>query len=407
MQLGSASLCVRRCCAVPELPTGAGLELQSGPERIVAGFVWALRVAGLAVPTGSVVLYAQALARVGIGSQGPVYWAGRATLVCRPEDHPVYDRVFAAYWQDRPVSFIVPAAAEPLVLAVDDHGDDGEPSGEDDRPECDVVAVRYSAMEILRHRDLATLTPAEWAEAQELVAALRVAGEVRPSRRRRPSHRSVGSRPDLRATVRRSLPTGGVPLRRAWRSRVDRPRRVVLVVDVSASMDSYARALVRFAHAAVGARRSGRVEVFALGTRLTRITRELARRDPDAALAAAAGAVSDWAGGTRLGAGLAEFNDRWGIRGMARGAVVVILSDGWDRGDPAVLGAEMARLSLVAHRVVWVNPHKASPGYAPLARGMAAALPYIDDFVEGHAVASLDRLVSIIAGGAGKGARQP
>jgi hypothetical protein len=171
---------------------------------------------------------------------------------------------------------------------------------------------------------------------------------------------------------------------------------VVFLVDVSGSMEPYARALLRFTHAAVAA--GGRVEAFAMGTRLTRMTRELTRRDPDAALAAAAAAIEDFSGGTRLGDGVRAFNDRWGQRGMARGAVVVILSDGWDRGDPDELTEQMLRLSRVAHRVVWVNPLKASPGYAPLARGMAAALPHVDAFVEGHNVVSLERLSSVLAG---------
>jgi uncharacterized protein with von Willebrand factor type A (vWA) domain len=162
-------------------------------------------------------------------------------------------------------------------------------------------------------------------------------------------------------------------------------------------MESYSRALLRFLHAAVAGRGRGRIEAFALGTRLTRLTRELGSHDPDAALAAASTAVPDWSGGTRLGPALRAFNDRWGVRGMARGAVVVILSDGWDRGEPEALAQEMARLHRVAHRVVWVNPLKASPGYAPLARGMAAALPYVDEFVEGHSLASLDALAKVIA----------
>jgi uncharacterized protein with von Willebrand factor type A (vWA) domain len=160
-------------------------------------------------------------------------------------------------------------------------------------------------------------------------------------------------------------------------------------------MDPYARALLRFLHAAVVGR--SRVEAFALGTRLTRITRELSSRDPDAALREATRSVTDWSGGTRLGEGLRVFNDRYGVRGMARGAVVVILSDGWDRGDPGQLAEEMARLRRVAYRIVWVNPLKASPGYAPLARGMAAALPFVDDFVEGHSVAALESLAEVIA----------
>ncbi len=169
---------------------------------------------------------------------------------------------------------------------------------------------------------------------------------------------------------------------------------MVLLCDVSGSMEPYSRALLRFAQAAVASR--ARVEAFALGTRLTRLTRELSSRDPDAALGAAAAAVSDWSGGTRLGEGLRRFNDEWGVRGMARGAVVVILSDGWDRGDPTELATQMARLSRVAHQVVWVNPLKASPDYQPLARGMAAALPHVDAFVEGHSLASLEALAQVI-----------
>jgi uncharacterized protein with von Willebrand factor type A (vWA) domain len=170
----------------------------------------------------------------------------------------------------------------------------------------------------------------------------------------------------------------------------------VLVLDVSGSMETYARALIRFAHAAVVAR--SRVEVFGLGTRLTRLTRHLTSRDPDAALRAALPKVKDWAGGTRLGEGIGQFNDRWAIRGMARGAIVVILSDGWDRGDPELLGEQMARLHRVTHELVWVNPLKATPGYAPLAAGMAASLPHIDRFIEGHSYASLEHLAVILSG---------
>jgi uncharacterized protein with von Willebrand factor type A (vWA) domain len=159
-------------------------------------------------------------------------------------------------------------------------------------------------------------------------------------------------------------------------------------------MEPYARGLVRFAHAAVVGRT--RVEAFTLGTRCTRITRELRSRDPDVALRAAAAAVDDWSGGTRLGDGLQAFNDQWGVAGLARGATVVILSDGWDRGDPEVLGEQVARLHRVAHRVIWVNPLMAGPGFAPIARGMAAALPHVDELVEGHSLRSLEALAEVI-----------
>ena len=182
----------------------------------------------------------------------------------------------------------------------------------------------------------------------------------------------------------------------SWRSPTERPRRLVLLCDVSGSMEAYSRALLRFAHAAVDARQ--RVEVFALGTRLTRLSRQLHTHDPDEALAAVSRAVPDWSGGTRLGDGIRRFNDEWGVRGLARGAMVVVLSDGWDRGDPAALGEQMGRLHRVAHRVIWVNPLKSTPGYAPLARGMAAALPWVDHFVEGHSLAALGELAAIITG---------
>jgi hypothetical protein len=200
--------------------------------------------------------------------------------------------------------------------------------------------------------------------------------------------------------VRASLRSGGEPIRRAFLEPGERHRRLVLLLDVSGSMDPYARAFVRVLHAAVLSR--GRVDAFAMGTRLTRVTRELRSRDPDAAVSAAARSVADWSGGTRLGECLRSFNETWGMPGMARGAVVVILSDGWDRGDPKALGEQMARLRMVAHRIVWINPLKASEGYAPLAGGMAAALPYVDDFLEGH---SLDALEALGAAVSRQGAR--
>jgi uncharacterized protein with von Willebrand factor type A (vWA) domain len=254
--------------------------------------------------------------------------------------------------------------------------------------------VRYSPAEVLRHKDFAAYSNREFDEARRLMADLRLGGALRRSHRLRRSRRPT-RHPDLRRTVHRSLRLHGEPIHRAFLSPSERPRRVVLLCDVSGSMESYSRALLRFLHAAVVGR--GRVEAFALGTRLTRLTRELSSHDPDAALRAAAASVADWSGGTRLGDALRHFNDEWGVRGMARGAVVVILSDGWDRGEADELARQMDRLHRVAHRIVWVNPLKVTPGYAPLARGMAAALPHVDDFVEGHSLASLEALVAVVA----------
>ena len=242
--------------------------------------------------------------------------------------------------------------------------DDGPDSNEEHEPMGDIQPVRFSRAEVLTDKDFSNCTDVELAELSRLMARLRFTTYRRRSRRQVPVPRN-GDRPDLRRTVRWALKHQGEPVRRAYTSPSSTPRRLVLLLDVSGSMEAYARALLRFSHAAVVART--KVEVFLLGTRLTRVTKGLTSRDPDSALTTATAEVADWAGGTRSGDGFRQFNDEWGIRGMARGAVIVILSDGWDRGDPEVLGREMERLQRVAHQVIWVNPLKATPGYAPLA----------------------------------------
>ena len=378
---------------------GAGPGGASGRgARTATAFGRVLRQAGLDVPVGSVVAYAEALGAVGLGERDPVYWAGRATLTRGPKDVALYDLAFTRFWlqQVSPLA-LVHAPRERVLLGFDDDDDvgDGDPGADEGDRTDPVTAVRYSATEVLRHKDFARCTTAELAETHRLMADLRLAGAPRRSRRRRPSRPAQGTL-DLRRTVRSALRTGGEAVRRPTRARATKPRRVVLLLDVSGSMDAYARALLRFGQAAA-AGQPGRFEVFAIGTRLTRVTRELAGRDPDVALRMASAAVTDWSGGTRLGEGLRTFNDRWGVPGLARGAVVVILSDGWDRGDPEVLGEQMGRLHRVAHKVVWVNPLKATPGFAPLARGMAAALPWVDDFVEGHSLASLETLTKVVS----------
>jgi uncharacterized protein with von Willebrand factor type A (vWA) domain len=378
--------------------TDAPVTPASGLDRLAVGFARLLRAAGLDVPVGTTVLFAEALGAVGVSTRDSVYWAGRATLVSRPEDIELYDRSFAAWW-DRVFELPTASAVEhEVILAFDHDGDDAPTDDDGERSDAPTLAVRYSRAEVLRQRDFAHYSPDEFAESRRLMDDLRMAGSMRRSRRLRATRRDRG-RPDLRRTVRRALRAGGEPISRAYVEPAERPRRLVLLCDVSGSMEAYARGLVRFLHAAVVGR--GRVEAFAIGTRLTRITRELSSRDPDAAIAAAAKRVTDWSGGTRLGEGLRQFNDEWGVRGMARGAVVVILSDGWDRGDPEVLGEQMERLHRVAHQVVWVNPLKSSPNFAPLARGMAAALPHVDDFVEGHNLASLENLARIVSGETG------
>ncbi len=377
---------------VPDITRSEAARAPNDLSRIAVSFSRVLRGAGMKVPISSTLSFGEALGIVGIDDRDSVYWAAMSTLVHRPEDRETFDRAFRAFFEHLEAG---DGADEPppmrITLAVDDDtGDDGE--GEpSDQPQ---LELRFSAVEVLREKDFADYTDEELQQAQTLMTRLRLIGSPRRSLRLCPSRRTT-SRPDLRRTVRASLRAGGEPARRQWREPATRPRRLVLLLDVSGSMEPYARGLVRFVHAAVAGRQ--RVEAFTLGTRLTRLTRQLKSRDPDTALRAAAQAVADWSGGTRLGEGLREFNDRWGQRGMARGAIVVILSDGWDRGDPDVLAEQMQRLGRVAYRVIWVNPLKVTPGYAPLARGMAAALPHVDSFVEGHSIEAMEELCRVIS----------
>ena len=365
-------------------------------DRHLVRFVEELRLAGLDVPLGSTLSYGRAVAELGADTRSGVYWSGRATLLRRPEDVEVYDRVFDHHWTGAPTGGRVPTREAPVTLVLDVADEDASSDGadgddSDERPD-DHLSVRWSRTEVLGAKDFAECTDEELVELHDLMGRLRLFGATRRHRRLRPTARR--GRPDLRRTVRSALRTGGEPVRRAFAEPGERPRRLVLLLDVSGSMEPYARALVRFLHAAMVGRRD--VEAFALGTRLTRLTRQLATRDPDAALVRAAEVVADWSGGTRLGDGLRTFNDEWGVRGMARGATVVVLSDGWDRGEPEVMAEQMERLGRVAHRVVWVNPLKAAPGYAPLARGMAAALPHVDRFLEGHSLDSLRALAEVL-----------
>jgi uncharacterized protein len=241
-----------------------------------------------------------------------------------------------------------------------------------------------SRIEVLRQKHLAACS------AEELAELVRAAPFSLPLRRTRRRRAARGGDPDLRRTLRRALRTGGEPVERAWRRRTRRPRRLILLLDVSGSMSAYSRGLLLLAHGAL--RGDRRFEAFAFGTRLTPLSRALRVRDPDDALRRTAAQVFDWDGGTRIGDSLKAFLDRYGHGGLARGAVVVVCSDGLDVGDPELLAAQMARLARLAHRVVWLNPLKASPAYAPLARGMAAALPYVDVFASGHSLASLEAL---------------
>ena len=350
-----------------------------------------LRGAGLRVPLDSVVTFVQCLDAVGITDRNRVYWAAHTALVRKPEDREAFNVAFAVFWERLSAGEeLENIGTDSTMLAVDEGDESGENPGNADEP---TVTLRFSAVETLREKDFADYSNDELLEAQRLMHRLKFAGSPRRSLRKMPSSRRRAD-VDVRRTVRRSFASLGEPVRREWREPSERLRRLVVLLDVSGSMERYARAFLRFMHAAMVGRQ--RVEAFTLGTRLTRITRELSHRDPDKALARTSQQVADWSGGTRIGECLRAFNDRWGVRGMARGAIVVVLSDGWDRGQPEVLGEQMRRLQRVAHRVVWVNPLKVTPGYAPLARGMAAALPHVDAFVEGHSLAALEQLTEMI-----------
>jgi uncharacterized protein len=369
--------------------------LHTPAERMAVTFARVLRGAEIAVPIGSVLTFVDALGSVGIAVRDSVYWAARATLVHRPEDLRIFDRAFDIFWQQHLLGSFDDdeQTLESITLAVDDESDDGDDDGDASASDDPSVTLRFSAIETLRHKDFAAYDATELHLAQQLMTQLRFVGPPRASARLRPATR--GSRPDMRATMRVTMRAGGEPIRRCWREPGDRLRRLVLLVDISGSMEPYARAMLRFVQAAVAGRQ--RVEAFSIGTRLTRMTKELNTRDPDRALQQATARVQDWSGGTRLGDCLRTFNDEWGVRGMARGAIVVVLSDGWDRGDAAVLGEQMQRLQRITYNLVWVNPLKVTPGYAPLARGMAAALPYVDHFVEGHSLAAMEELATVIA----------
>ena len=385
------------------IPATEGATAHASPsaETIAIAFARVLRGLAINAPIGCVLNFAEALDALGASGEttrSNVYWAARSTLVRRPEDLALFDRAFAVFWDARTGSRAPDLIEEVqrITIAMDD-GDTDDDSNDDSAEANDdpTIQLRFSATEVLRHKDFGAYSDEELRLSQQMMSRLRFVGPPRRSLRLSEARRKQ-HRPDLRRTVRASLRASGEPVQRFWREPGQRMRSMVLLLDVSGSMEPYARALLRFVQAAVAGRQ--RVEAFAMGTRLTRITKELSSRDPDKALSLASDRVTDWSGGTRLGECLRRFNDDWGVRGMARGAIVVVLSDGWDRGDPDVLADQMQRLQRITHDLIWVNPLKVTPGYAPLARGMAAALPYVDHFVEGHSVAAMEELASVMSG---------
>jgi uncharacterized protein with von Willebrand factor type A (vWA) domain len=384
------------CWKVSEAdPAGAAtLEpLVDGMVERLGDLTSVLRAQGMRVGVGELLNAVRSLDEVDAADREQVRLALRTVLCSQRADLERFDLAFTAVYGDGRVPLEdaslgalghIERPAPAMGLA--------DPGGRQADPDAEMVPAAWSDLELLHDKDFARYTEAEMAVARELIARLARRHPKRLSRRTRPSRRR-GHVPDLRQTVYASLRTAGEPVHRRWRAPTQRPRKLVLVCDVSGSMAPYARMLLQYMHACVAARR--RVEAFAFGTRLTRITQELAGRDHDHALDRAAAAVTDFSGGTRIGAAIAELNRVHGRR-LGRGSVVVVLSDGWDRGEPEQLDAEMARLRRAAYRLVWLNPLAAHPDYQPLARGMQAAVPHTDRLLAGNSLASLEQLATIL-----------
>ena len=355
-----------------------------------------LRREGISVHPGRMLDVVEALRHVNLGVRDEVYHACRALLLHRPEQIHTFDRVFASFWRaqvavadpaDQPADERASVDEIELLLALDDPAAAGASSPDSVAPEAAVKI--WSDRGGLADKDFATLTAQEIADAREALGRLVWNPGVRRTRR---WVRGRGARVDLRRAIAESLRSGGDIVVLPTRKRRVRPRALVLLCDVSGSMERYSRMLLHFAHALTS--RHQRVEAFLFSTRLTRITRQLDARRPDDALAAVSRSVPDWSGGTRIGGALKEFHQHWGRRVLNGGPVVLLISDGWDRGDPEVLRAQIARLQRRCYRLVWLNPLIGTPGYSPLTRGLQAALPYVDDFLPSRTLGNLADLAA-------------
>jgi len=361
---------------------------------LLVNFTAELRAAGLPVGSGDVLAYCAAMGTLDPTDLLDLYWGGRTTLVTRRENIPVYDRVFRRFFLDShdPVRELLKLkqpertqAEGVLQIPATDPGEDLQ--------EQVSLGLMASDAETLRHKSFPACTPEELAALRRIMARIRLTPPRR--RTRRTTAAATGRSPDLRRMVRESLRMQGEPAELVWRQRKVRLRPLILILDVSGSMADYSRHLLQFAYSAK--RATARVEVFCFGTRLTRITRALDHRKPDDALERAAGAVFDWEGGTRIGASLDAFVRDWGRRGLCRGGIVVICSDGLDRGDPEMLATAMERLARLSYRVVWMNPHKGNdPHFRPTTLGMLAAASSIDLILSGHDLSSLEELATLL-----------
>lgn len=368
------------------------------PEEILLGFARALRAAGVPVTADREQSYLRAVAEVGLDDQAATYWAGRATLCASPSDLARYDQVFTAWFSGLRSGLKTPRPQQ-VTMQSDLPAEDRDPAGgEGEDADTDAIRAMASDSEVLRHRDIAELSSSE---RRRLAAMFGSLPQVRP-RRRAHRHTPSPSGPiDARRTLRAQLKNLGEPARLHWRRRSTRPRRIVLLLDISGSMSAYADSLLRLAHHI--SQGPGTVETFTFGTRVTHITRALDQPEADRAIIAAGQQIPDWSGGTRLADGLHVFLQRWGRRGMARGAIIVIASDGWERGSPADLSRELASLRRLSHRIIWVNPHRGRAGYEPVQSGIVAALPHCDSFIAGHSLAAFGAVIEQINAAASVG----
>ncbi len=356
-----------------------------------------LRNGGIDVHPGRMLDVVDALAHIDVGERDEVYHACRSLLVHRPDQIPLFDRVFAAFWRAQHAAANgvdvpsdqsrAPKEAVEVMLAVEDSREASEAGADAVTPEAAVKV--WSDRAGLAGKDFATFTPQEIADARMALGRLAWNPGMRRTRRWVSGR---GTRIDLRRAIGESLRSGGDVVMLPTRKRRVRPRPLVLLCDVSGSMERYSRMLLHFAHALTS--RHQRVEAFLFSTQLTRITRQLNARRPDDALAAVSRSVPDWSGGTRIGSAIKEFHQRWGRRVLNGGPVVLLISDGWDRGDPEVLRAQIARLQRRCYRRVWLNPLIGTAGYSPLTRGLQAALPFVDDFLPSRTLGNLADLAA-------------
>jgi uncharacterized protein with von Willebrand factor type A (vWA) domain len=374
-------------------------------EQILA-FTHLLRAMGVDVSPGQALELLRALDYAPITSREDFRGAARCTLIRRREDLPLFDAAFAFFWRNRsldPLGLLLPRTEVPqkplrLPRRPRDPGADGRAGEKDDeKPETEIL-LSYSATEALRQKDFGAFTWEEVQACKQMLREMTWRLEPRTTRRKRPTQR--GRQIDMRRVLRRNLRYGGEPLEMAWREPRTRPRPLVVLCDISGSMERYSRILLQFVHTITNGLRD--VEAFVFGTRLTRISRQLRERDIDDAIEAVSTHVNDWSGGTRIGDAIKDFNYHWARRVLGRGAVVLLISDGWDRGDPQMLSREMGRLQHSCYRLIWLNPLLGSPGYQPLTQGMQAALPHVDDFLPVHNLESLEQLgekLSSLGGG--------